>query len=184
MAYGLLPTDSRIQELDDFTLEYLHAVILKEEEGKYERMAQFLGMKWDRADVVSLISSRSGNVTPESMTLPLALAVNPQLVDVLKNSFGLKGKEGYSPDAHTDSLIAGKVVKPGEGVEIVEIDERFTKDQAKDFFERTDSSAVPVPEDARPDFDPARLRNEPDGIISNEIPEGLQQLLDERLRRG
>jgi hypothetical protein len=162
IEFGVLPTDPRFAELDPYTIEFLYALIERRREAMFVRFERVLGVRFTRSEV-SMMSSkkRQSGPPPDEMIYPLALALSPEYMKQLKFMFGMDpNSRGYSSDAHLDSLIGGQVVRKSDGVEFIELDERYSPDQARSFFDKAHRTGKPIPNDGLI-IDPASLRNTP-----------------------
>jgi hypothetical protein len=117
---GVLPTDptfvelSRNEELLRFTAYWLQ----RRDEEQQRSWLRALGVTWSRDDVEAMFSEKPTRPS-DSVFIPLAMAINPQIREALKQMFG----------AHKGAFVGGGEYVPGPGEQIVELDENVSREE-------------------------------------------------------
>lgn len=108
---GCLPTDRAFQELsrNEPLLRFTAHWLQKRESDVADLLMKLLGTAWSREDVTKMMETKSA--PPDDIFLPLALAVNPELGEQLREMFRV-GKGAF---------IGGGEYLPGAGEQVVEL---------------------------------------------------------------
>jgi hypothetical protein len=106
---GCLPTDRSFQELsrNEPLLRFTAHWLQKREADVSEMVMRLLGTSWSREEVQRMADNKSA--PPDEVFLPLAMAVNPELGEQLREMFRV-GKGAF---------IGGGEYLPGQGEQVV-----------------------------------------------------------------
>jgi hypothetical protein len=110
---GVLPTDpkfialSQNEELLQFTAHWLR----KYDNDLLTVVSKALGIIWDRDQVAAMTQGKEKATAPNEMFLPLAAAVNPELLEGLAKAFRVT----------SGKFIGGGEYTPAGGEEVVEL---------------------------------------------------------------
>jgi len=114
---GVLPTDPRFQalsaneELLAFTAHWLQ----KRETDFFEHLGKILGVRWERSEAEAMFGQKKqSSKIPNETFIPLAAAINPQLIDTLKNIFRITKGGPFIGGGEYMSKVGEEVVELGD----------------------------------------------------------------------